>query len=97
MLTNPVLDVAFVVAATAFFKAQLGLEGRLALLCAFVLSLIVALAPVASAAFPTISPWVNAVIGVVALFVGSAGSYNAIKAFIEISQGVKNPPANLKK
>lgn len=80
MLENPVLSVAFVIAATQFFKTQLSLENRLALLCAFIVSLIVGLVPVAAASFPTIAPWVNTVVAVIGLFISGAGSYDIIMA-----------------
>jgi protein-S-isoprenylcysteine O-methyltransferase Ste14 len=81
MLENPLLSVAFVVAATSFFKTQFSLAGRAALLCAFGVSLLVGLAPVLEAALPVLAPWITQVVGVVALFIGAAGSYDAFVEF----------------
>ena len=79
-MNNPLLTAAFVIAATQFFKTQFGLVGKYALLCAFVVALIVGLAPVAAASFPTAEPWITTVVGIVALFIGAAGTYDFAKS-----------------
>jgi hypothetical protein len=79
---NIILDVAFVIAVTAFVKEQFGISGRGALVCAFVISLIVGAAPLLSAAIPAASAWIQLVVNTFALFLAAAGSYDAVKSFI---------------
>ena len=80
-MQSPLLSVAFVIAATQFFKTQFGLAGRWALLCAFVVSLFVGLAPIATAQFPAVQPWLETTIGVVGLFITAAGSFDFLKQY----------------
>lgn len=72
-----ILTIAFVLAATAFFKAQFGLNGKIALLCAFLVALTVGLAPLVGGLLPATAPFVDVLIKVVVLFLGAAGSYDA--------------------
>ena len=71
-----VLDVAFVVAVTAFFKTQFGWEQKFALLAAFVVSLVVGLAPQVAATLPAFAPWIESFLRVVVIFLSAAGSYD---------------------
>ena len=71
-----ILDVAFIVAVTAFFKEQFGIADKHALAAAFLVSLVVGLAPQFALAFPVAEPWIAAVLNVVKLFLGAAGSYD---------------------
>ena len=74
---NEILTIAFVLAATAFFKQQFGLSGKGALLCAFLISLFVGLAPLIGSLLPAAAPFVDVLIKVVVLFIGAAGAYDA--------------------
>ena len=79
-MQNPLLTAAFVIAATQFFKTQFDLAGKYALLCAFVVAMIVGLAPIAAAQFPVVEPWITTAVGIVALFIGAAGTYDFAKS-----------------
>lgn len=74
------LDVAFIVAVTAFFKAQFGLEQGKALLAAFGVALFVGFAPLVAVQFPLVAPWVAALFNVVKIFLAAAGSYDFVKS-----------------
>lgn len=76
-----ILDVAFVIAVTAFLKEQLGLSGKGALLGAFLISLAVGFAPLLALAFPLASPYIEAVVKVVTLFLGAAGTWDVARSF----------------
>jgi hypothetical protein len=80
-MENPLLTVAFVVAATQFFKTQFSLSSRMSLLAAFVVALVVAFAPLLGAAFPTAAPWIANLVTVIALFIGAAGAWDTVTAF----------------
>lgn len=71
-----VLDVAFVLAVTAFLKEQFGFENKVALGAAFAVSLIVGLAPQIAALVPAFAGWFDAVLNVVKIFLAAAGSYD---------------------
>lgn len=73
-----ILSVAFVLAATAFFKEQLKLPGRAALAAAFAVSLAVAFVPVIAEQLPESTEWVYAARDVVVLFLGAAGGYDLL-------------------
>lgn len=79
---NIILDVAFVVAVTAFMKEQFGISGKGALICAFVIALAVGAVPLISAALPALEPWLMLIVNTIALFLAAAGSYDAVKNFI---------------
>ena len=76
---NEVLTVAFVIATVSFFKARFKLQDASALAAAFAVSLIVGLAPQLAAQFPALAPWVDALVKVVVLFLGAAGSYDFVQ------------------
>jgi len=78
---EPILTVAFIVAVTAFFKQQFGLVDKAALALAFVVSIVVGLAPQLVDALPALGPWIDAVIKVVVLFLSAAGSYDYVQNF----------------
>jgi hypothetical protein len=88
---EPLLTVAFVVTATQFFKTQFSLANRYALLCAFIVALIVAFAPIVADQFPAASPYLNAFANVIALFIAGAGSYDLATALIDKSKQKKAP------
>lgn len=88
-MENPILSVAFVIAATQFFKTQLNLENKWALLCAFVVALIIGMAGPLAAAFPALSPWITQLLGVIGLFITAAGSYDFVMALKERPQQLK--------
>jgi hypothetical protein len=80
-MENPLLTVAFVVAATQFFKTQFQLKARAALLCAFLVSLVVAFGPLLGSVFPAAAPWIANLVTVIALFIGAAGAWDTVTAF----------------
>lgn len=70
--------VAFVIAFVAFFTTQFNLEGRIALLCAFIVSLLFGLAPLLNAAYPQFAPFVDVLLNTVLLTISAAGGYDII-------------------
>jgi hypothetical protein len=76
-----VLDVAFVLAITAFLKEQFGLNGRSALAAAFLVALVFGFAPLVAGYIPTAAPFVDVVLKTIILFLGAAGSYDAVRGF----------------
>ncbi len=70
--------VAFVIAWVAFFTTQFNLKGNIALLCAFLVALVFALAPIASAAYPSIAPFFDVILNTILLTVSAAGGYDII-------------------
>lgn len=78
---SEVLTVAFVIAVTAFFKEQFGFSGKVSLAAAFVVSLVVGLAPLLGTQFPGLAPWIEQIVGIVVLFLSAAGSVDAISQF----------------
>ena len=85
-----ILDVAFVVAVTAFFKTQFGWEQKVALLAAFIVSLLVGVAPQVAAALPAFAPWIDSVLRVVVIFLSAAGSYDFAVGMIRKNEEVKS-------
>jgi len=71
-----VLDVAFVVAAAAFFKQQFGLTKWGVIGAVFAVSLGVAFLPDLLAAFPLAAPYVKKVILVVQLLLAAPGVFD---------------------
>lgn len=78
---NFVLDAAFVLAVTAFFKQQFEISGKLALLCAFVTSLILSFAPLLALQFPMLAPWIEQLVKTFVIFLSAAGGYDALQQF----------------
>ena len=74
------LDVAFIVAVTAFFKERFGLASKAALFAAFGVALFVGFAPLVAASFPVVQPWIEALFNVVKIFLAAAGSYDFVKS-----------------
>ncbi len=70
--------VAFIIAMTAFFTVQFNFKGNLALACAFTVSLCFALAPLVSAAYPTIAPALDVILKTILLTISAAGGYNVM-------------------
>lgn len=85
-----VLDVAFVVAVTAFFKTQFGWEHKAALAAAFGVSLLVGVAPQVSAALPAVAPWIDSVLRVVVIFLSAAGSYDFAVGMLRRNEEIKS-------
>jgi len=76
-----VLDIAFVMAVTAFLKEQFGLTGRSVLIAAFVIALGFGFAPLIAEMFPAAAPFIQVITSTLILFFGAAGSYDAIVGF----------------
>jgi len=79
MSDNLVLTAVFIVAVAQFFKVQLSLKGWRVLLAVFIVALIMGLVPVVIAQFPVVAPWLTAVVNVIVLFLGAAGSVDFVK------------------
>jgi hypothetical protein len=78
-MENPVLNVAFIVALTAFFKEQFGLTGWKVLIAAFGVALVIAFLPLVSALVPAAAPWLDQLLQVILLVLAAAGSVDFIK------------------
>lgn len=76
-----VIDVAFVLVVTAFFRTQFALKGWYVLALAFGVALLFNIAPLIALALPNFSPWLDAVLKTIWLFVTAAGSFDAIRFF----------------
>lgn len=74
-----VIDVAFVIAAVAFVKAQFGLKGWGAIGLAFALSLGLSFLPELYAAFPQYQAAFQKVVGLVQLFLTAPGLFDLTK------------------
>lgn len=74
-----VLDIAFVVAIVAFLKEQLGVSGKIVLLYAFLVALFFGFAPLIAGLAPPIAPFLDVIVKVAVLFLGAAGSWDAVK------------------
>ena len=81
------LDVGFVLAATAFFKQQFALKGKAALGAAFAVALFVGFAPVVSDALPALGAYLDAAVKVISLFILGAGSYDLLSDVSRKLQG----------
>jgi len=68
------IDIAFVIAVVAFFRERMTLSGVKVLIAAFVVTLLFNIAPLVAENFPVISPWLNAILNSVILFIAAAGS-----------------------
>ena len=51
------------------------------LVCAFLVTLVVALAPLLGDLVPAAAPWIANIITVIALFIGAAGAWDTAQAF----------------
>lgn len=80
---NIVIDIAFIVAVTAFFRTQLVLKGWRVLALAFGVTLLFNVAPLIALYLPKISPWLDVVLKTFWLFVTAAGSFDAIRFFLK--------------
>lgn len=69
-----VIDIAFVIAVTAFFRERFALKSWRVLIVAFAVTLLFNLAPLVAQSFPSFSPWLDAVLKTFWLFVVAAGS-----------------------
>ena len=70
--------VAFVIAWVAFFTTQFKLKGNVALLCAFLVSLLFGLSPLLAKAYPAIAPFLDVILNTILLTVSAAGGYDLI-------------------
>lgn len=70
------VDVAFVIAAAAFFKAQFGLEKRGAIVASFALALLLNFAPLVAQRLPDLSPWLEAFLSTIKVFLTASGSFD---------------------
>jgi len=77
-MTTEVLTVAFIIAVVAFFKEQFGLSGKAALLAAFVVALVVGLAPLIGVTIPALAPWIEGIVKIIVLFLSATGGVDAI-------------------
>lgn len=68
------IDIAFVIAVVAFFRERVALRGVQVLIAAYVVTLLFNIAPLVAEFFPVVSPWLNAVLNSVVLFIAAAGS-----------------------
>jgi len=68
--------VGFIIALTAFFTTQFDLKGKWALLAAFVVALAFGVAPLVSAAFPSIAPFIDVLFQTLLLTITAAGGYD---------------------
>jgi hypothetical protein len=76
-----VLDIAFVVAVTAFLKEQFSVTGRAVLIIAFIIALLFAFLPLIAGLFPPVAPWLEAFAETFFLFLAAAGTYDALRSF----------------
>jgi hypothetical protein len=76
---DTVLDVAFVLAVTAFLNKQFGLADGRALIAAFFVALVFAYAPLIVPLFPAVAPFVDAFLKLIVLFLGAAGAYDFLR------------------
>ena len=91
-----VLNVAFVIAAVAFFKQQLELKGYWPIVCAFLISLVVAFEPDLVALFPAVQPYVEKFVTVVALFLSAPGVFDlAVDVGTHVTAAVQPGNANV--
>ncbi len=74
-----VLNVAFVISVVAFIKTQFEISGKAVLFWAFVVSLIFGIAPLIGNLIPVINPFLEVVLKVMVLFLGAAGSWDAVR------------------
>lgn len=88
---NIVLDAAFVLMCVSFFKANLNVANTGAIALAFVVSLIVGLAPEVAKAFPIVAPWVGAFINIVVIFLSAAGSFDFSTEMIKRANQARAP------
>ena len=87
---NFVLDIAFVLAAVAFFKERLNLKGWGAIGAALVATLVVAFIPELLAAFPLAAPYLEKVIRIVELFLMAPGIFDlAVDVGTKINKAVR--------
>jgi hypothetical protein len=77
-----VIDIAFVVAVTAFIREQFNLSGVKVLVIAFAVTLGFNLAPLIGEVLPALTPWLDALLKTFWLFVVSAGSVDAVRYFV---------------
>lgn len=86
-----VLDVAFVIAVTAFFREQFGLKGKAVIGVAFLVTLIIGYVPLISELFPNVAPWLRVLVGTFSLFLAAAGSWDAARGLIGSKKADSRP------
>lgn len=77
-----VLNVAFVLAVTAFLKEKFSMKGKAVLIWAFVICLLFGVSPIVSAMFPNIAPFVKVLWDTIVLFLSAAGSFDLVTGFL---------------
>lgn len=83
------IDIAFVLATVAFFKANLNLKGGTILFSAFLAVLFVAFIPDLVALYPAAAPYVEKIIFIVKLFLTAPGVWDL---GTQIGSKIKNLP-----
>lgn len=78
---NMLVDVAFVVAVTAFIRTQFNLDSWKVLAVAFVVACLFSVSPLIGGVMPAFSPWLEAVLQTFWLFVVAAGSVDTVRYF----------------
>lgn len=88
-----VLDVAFVIAVVAFIKEQFGVTGKTVLLWAFLVCVVIGVAPLIASAFPIAAPYISVVLKIVVLFLAAAGSWDGARQLtVKQVRKVSTPP-----
>lgn len=82
--------VAFVIAWVAFFTTQFNLKGNVALLAAFLVSLLFGLAPLLSATYPQIAPFLDVLLNTILLTVSAAGGYDLVMKVATKISGIRS-------
>ncbi len=73
-----IVDIYFVLATVAFFKAQFGWKKWQVLVAAGVVSVVVGLGPQLQLLVPWLNGWFDAIVGIFKLLMYSAGSYDLV-------------------
>ena len=82
-----IVDVGFILTATAFFTKVFGLKGYWSLVAAFVVGVLTVEYPVFLTAFPALSPWLDPILKVIAAVIAAAGTYDFSKDMAKQSAG----------
>lgn len=76
---DQILTVAFILTAAAFFTKVFGLKGYWSLLAAFLVGVAALWYPLLLAAYPSLVPWLDPVVKLIAVVVAASGSYDFAK------------------
>ena len=69
-----VVDIAFVIAITAFFKEQFGLVGKATIGVAFLVGVVMWGLPILTTAFPVAAPYINSFLLFLKVWLGAMGT-----------------------